>query len=90
MRNIILVKIGNFRKDPCRKGLRQGSFDALRQAPYPLRGAGSAHCQRMGVRLISAGQERKMGDFTEKKFLHFMGGYGILRGVVEENGASLL
>lgn len=31
-----------------------------------------------------------MGDFTEKKFLHFMGGYGILRDVVEENGVNLL
>lgn len=31
-----------------------------------------------------------MGDFTEKKFLQFMEGYGILKDVVEGNGANLL
>jgi hypothetical protein len=31
-----------------------------------------------------------MGDFTEKKFLQFMGGYGILRSVVEGIGVILL
>ena len=31
-----------------------------------------------------------MGEFTEKKFLHFMVGYGILKIVVEENGVNLL
>jgi len=31
-----------------------------------------------------------MGDFTEKKSLHFMGGYGILKDVVEEIGVKLL
>lgn len=44
----------------------------------------------MIVRLFSPNYSRKMGKITEKKFLQFIGGYGILKNVVEEIGGSLL
>ena len=37
----------------------------------------------MIVRFDFKGWTHKMGEFAEKKFLHFMGGYGILKVVVE-------
>lgn len=46
--------------------------------------------KRMAVRLFSPNYSRKMGKITEKKFLQFIEGYGILKNVVEEIGGSLL
>lgn len=43
----------------------------------------------MIVRFDFKGWTHKMGEFAEKKFLHFMGAYGILKSVVEQNGVNI-
>ena len=54
-----------------------------RRGLKPLRQAGYTDSERMIVRLILAGCSIELGGFDEKKFLQFMGGYVILKDVVE-------